>query len=122
MKEIKTYDEQGSYSIRRILMWFEYEPYEFIYQNEVRTSTRCTFSEEVLVGLSNREVRMRYPKRTGRVRYPESPTSDFLSMTALFITGLIPVGVWADALEESYPGQNDIANFIRKWDTQEKQQ
>ncbi len=80
--------------------------------------------EQVLVGMSNGELRLRYPNasRSGVKRLSEA-TTELKSLAALLICNLVPAGVFADALEESFPQHQQAAQILRKYQqTKETQQ
>lgn len=117
-------DDQGGINIKRVLYLREWEPYSYFCQwtQQQRELDRCVTTEDLIVGMKRHEIRLRYPQTTSRVRYLENPSQDLLALTSLFITNLVPVGVWADALEDSYPSHKDCADFVRKWATLKAEQ
>jgi hypothetical protein len=71
--------------------------------------------EEVLVGLCNQQLRLRYPTRNKKVHYLTGASSDLNALGALLICGLIPVGIFSDKLEEEMPEHKQAADILRLW-------
>lgn len=68
----------------------------------------------LLIGISQTGVRIRYPEGTrSPVRYLPEPSQEFQSLAALWVCSLVPTGIYADALEEAYGNEKEIADFLR---------
>lgn len=72
--------------------------------------------EQCLVGLKDRTPRIRYPTTNSKVRYLTEATTELKHLTACVITKLVPVGIFADKLEEEYPDLKEAADHLREWE------
>lgn len=44
------------------------------------------------------------------------PSPELLTLTALVIAAIVPVGVFADKLEEEFPDTGEFCNCLREWE------
>jgi hypothetical protein len=73
--------------------------------------------QELLIGLSNHRIRLRFPEGTqSPLQYLKNPPNELLHLTAVWICDLVPSGVLADCLEENYPEQAPVCQFLREFD------
>lgn len=115
--EERVYDGHGGVSIKRSVTVFRGEYEEEDTQWGRRRNYTRRDREEVLVGVKAGEIRLRYPVASGgRVNYLETPSSDLKSLAALFVCDLVPAGVFADALEESFPEHGEAADILREYE------
>lgn len=70
---------------------------------------------EVLLGMCAGQLRIRYPTRHKKVHYLEEASNDLKCLGVLLIGGLVPAGVFADALGDSMPVHKQAADILRLW-------
>jgi hypothetical protein len=94
-----------------------------VYADPTRhTGERWERGPNLLIGINAGRIRLRYPDGTDfRINYLHNPSETLQHLVALWVCHLLPGGVLADCLEESFPDHTQAANFLREWE-QVKQQ
>lgn len=78
--------------------------------------------QSILVGIKNQRLRLRYPDAShSKVQYVDDASDDLKALAALFICKLVPVGVFADKLEEDTK-HSEAADLMRQWQSVYEQQ
>jgi len=98
---------RAKYNSRGIKQQFDiyYDPY----RNQAKS---------VVVAINEKGLlRIRTPK-DGKLdtKYLKKATQDLISLSALLIAGLVPVGVFADKLQEEFPQYEEASNILREWE------
>jgi hypothetical protein len=69
----------------------------------------------VLVGITKQRLRVRYPNQYSPVQYLNEATNDLKCLAALVVADLVPVGIFADKLEEEFPKHGLACEILRNW-------
>lgn len=94
---------------------------EYPVYDHVDGTTRWNYDDatvrEVLIGLNNLKLRLRYPYGSNsKVQYLPDATTELKSLAVLCIAGLVPTSIFADALQEAYPQHEQAATILREWE------
>lgn len=77
----------------------------------------------ILVGISHKGVRIRYPDYShSKVQYLTTASTDLKSLAALFICGLVDPSILADRLEEDFSEHREAADILREYEKVKREQ
>lgn len=78
---------------------------------------------EVIIALQSDVLSVSFAtRRVEKVEKWYDPTPDLAAQTAMFVANLMPVGVYADALQDQHPELEQVCNFLREWEKVQVQQ